>query len=115
MMTKTTLAPTETGYTFLPDLNDLMSEISPDTIISRTFYSDDQLKGVLFGFAEGQELSEHTAAKPAILQFLSGEAQLTLGEDVLEARPGAWVHMPAHLPHSVLAQTPVVMLLLLLS
>jgi quercetin dioxygenase-like cupin family protein len=115
MMTKTGPAPTETGYTFLPDLNDLMSEISPDTIISRTFYSDDQLKGVLFGFAEGQELSEHTASKPAILQFLSGEAQLTLGEDVLEARPGAWVHMPAHLPHSVLAQTPVVMLLLLLS
>lgn len=92
-----------------------MSEISPDTIISRTFYSDDQLKGVLFGFAEGQELSEHTAAKPAILHFLTGEAQLTLGEDVLEARPGTWVRMPAHLPHSVLAQTPVVMLLLLLS
>jgi quercetin dioxygenase-like cupin family protein len=115
MMTKTGPAPTETGYTFLPDLNDLMSEISPDTIISRTFYSDDQLKSVLFGFAEGQELSEHTASKPAILQFLSGEAQLTLGEDVLEARPGTWVHMPAHLPHSVLAQTPVIMLLLLLS
>lgn len=114
-MTLTDLPPKETDYTFLPDLNELMSEISSDTIISRTFYSGDQLKGVLFGFAEGQELSEHTAAKPAILHFLSGEAQLTLGEDVLEARPGAWVHMPAHLPHSVLAQTPVVMLLLLLS
>ncbi|KPK06256.1 MAG: cupin [Anaerolineae bacterium SG8_19] len=96
-------------------MNDLLSEISPNTIISRTIYSDDQLKSVLFGFAEGQELSEHTAAKPAILHFLAGEAQLTLGENMYDARPGTWVHMPAHLPHSVLAQTPVVMLLLLLS
>ena len=88
-----------------------MTSVHPLFIVG----SDDQLKGVLFGFAEGQELSEHTAAKPAILHFLSGEAQLTLGEDILEARPGTWVHMPAHLPHSVLAQTPVVMLLLLLS
>lgn len=114
-MTSTNSSPQKPGYTFLPDLNDLMSEIPPDTIISRTFYSDDQLKGILFGFAEGQELSEHTAAKPAILQFLSGEAQLTLGEDIFEARPGTLVHMTAQLPHSVLAQTPVVMLLLLLS
>ena len=114
-MTQTDSSSNEPGYTFLPDLNDLLSEISPDTIISRTIYADDQFKGVLFGFAEGQELSEHTAAKPAILQFLAGEAQLVLGEDVFEARPGTWVHMPAHLPHSVLAQTPVVMLLLLLS
>ena len=114
-MTPTDSSPKKPDYTFLPDLNDLLSEISPNTIISRTIYSDDQLKSVLFGFAEGQELSEHTAAKPAILHFLAGEAQLTLGEDMYDARPGTWVHMPAHLPHSVLAQTPVVMLLLLLS
>lgn len=114
-MTPTDSSPKKPDYTFLPDLNDLLSEMSPNTIISRTIYSDDQLKSVLFGFAEGQELSEHTAAKPAILHFLSGEAQLTLGEDIHDARSGTWVHMPAHLPHSILAQTPVVMLLLLLS
>jgi hypothetical protein len=32
----------------------------------------------------------------------------------MEAREGTWAHMPAQLPHSVLAKTPVVMLLLLL-
>jgi quercetin dioxygenase-like cupin family protein len=108
-------APTAgSAYHFIPDLKGIMSEIAADTIISRTFYTDGQVKGILFGFAAGQELSEHTAAKPAILHFLAGEAQLTLGEDELEARPGTWVHMPAHLPHSVVAQTQVVMLLLLL-
>ena len=77
-------------------------------------YGDESLKGTLFAFAPGQELSEHTAARPAILHFLSGEADLVLGGERLEARPGTWVHMPAHLPHSIMARTQVAMLLLLL-
>ncbi len=75
--------------------------------------ADDQLKAVLFGFAAGQELSEHTASSPAVIHILRGEAQLTLGGKVCEACEGAWVHMPAQLPHSVQAKTPLVMLLLL--
>lgn len=104
----------ELEYLYVPDLGDLVSEIEPDSIVSRTFFAEDRLKGILFGFAVGQELSEHTASRPAVLHFLTGEAQLVLGDDTLEARPGTWVHMPAHLPHSVLAQTEVTMLLLLL-
>jgi hypothetical protein len=42
------------------------------------------------------------------------EAKLTLGDDIVEARPGTWVHMPAGLRHSIQAKTPVVMLLLVL-
>jgi hypothetical protein len=42
-----------------------------------------------------------------------GEARLTLGDDTVEARPGAWVHMANGLRHSIRAKTPVVMLLLL--
>ena len=101
-------------YEFLSDLGELIPEISSDTIVSRTFYDGDNVKGILFGFAPGQELSEHTAARPAILHFLTGQALVTLGEDNFDARPGTWVHMPAHLPHSVAAQTQVTMLLLLL-
>jgi len=104
----------ELDYQYLPDLNDLVSEIKPDSIVSRTVYSEDHLKSILFGFAAGQELSEHTASRPAVLHFLTGEALLVLGDDTLEARPGTWVHMPAHMPHSVLAQTEVTLLLLLL-
>jgi quercetin dioxygenase-like cupin family protein len=92
----------------------MLPDIPADTIVSRTFYGDDGVKGILFGFAAGQELSEHTAARPAILHFLSGKAELTLGEETLTAGPGTWIHMAARLPHSVLAQTPVVMLLLML-
>lgn len=103
-----------TPYTHLADIGSTVESIPPDSIVSRTLFSDDTVKVILFGFAAGQELSEHTASQPAVLHFLAGEASLTLGEDELEARPGTWVHMPAHLSHSVVAKTPVTMLLLLL-
>jgi quercetin dioxygenase-like cupin family protein len=102
------------SYTFFADLAAQLPAITPDSIVSRTLYGDEQVKAVLFGFAAGQELSEHTASMPALLHILSGEARLTLGGDVLEVGAGAWARMPAQLPHSVLARTPVVMLLLLL-
>jgi len=101
-------------YTYIANLASMLPDIPADTIVSRTFYGDDGIKGIVFGFAAGQELSEHTASRPAILHVLSGEAQLTLGEEKFAAGPGTWIHMQARLAHSVLAQTPVVLLLLLL-
>ena len=95
---------------------DLANEAQPPDkgILSRTLFNDDRLKVVLFGFAQGEELSEHTASMPAVLHFLRGAARLTLGDDTVEATPGTWVHMPKGLRHSIQAKTPVVMLLLLL-
>lgn len=95
---------------------DLVQKVQPpgDGILTRTLFNDDDLKAIIFGFASGEELSEHTASTPAVLHFLDGEANLTLGDDPVEARPGTWVHMPAELKHSVRAKAPTVMLLLLL-
>jgi quercetin dioxygenase-like cupin family protein len=94
----------------------LMEAVSPPTdgIISRTVYQDDRLKAVMFGFGAGQELSEHTASKPAVMHFLSGQADVTLGGQPAVATAGTWIHMAAGLPHSIVAKTPTVMLLLLL-
>ena len=52
--------------------------IPEDGTISRTLYQDSGLKVVVFGFAAGQELSEHTSSSPAIMHFIQGEAQVTL-------------------------------------
>lgn len=101
-------------HTYFENLSLLIPDIPADSIISRTIFQDGQIKVVLFGFAQGQELSEHTASQPAVLLFISGEADLKLGEERLRAVPGSFVHMPARLPHSVRARTSVVMLLLLL-
>ena len=100
-------------YTFIQNM---LQEAEPPAkgILSHTLHNDDKLKVVVFGFAEGEELSEHTASMPAILQNLSGHAKLLLGEDVNEFEPGSFVYLPAQLPHSVTAVTPLVMLLFLL-
>lgn len=94
----------------------MAAQIAPpvDGTLSRTVYQDERLKVVLFGFAAGQELSEHTASTPAIMHFLRGEANITLGAETHEVAAGAWVRMSAQLPHSIRTKTPVVMLLLLL-
>ncbi len=90
-----------TTYTHILDL---AKEAEPpaDGILSKTIYQDDQIKAVVFGFGQGQELSEHTAAN------------VGLGDDMQEAQAGTWVHMPANLKHSIKTKSPVVMLLVLL-
>lgn len=102
------------NFTSFQDLDTLISDIPADSIVSRTIFDDDHLKAVLFGFAPGQELSEHTSSHPAILHFVRGEASLTLGEERKEAQENFWVHMAARLPHSIEARTTVIMLLLMM-
>jgi quercetin dioxygenase-like cupin family protein len=101
------------NYTHIADL---AKEVEPpdDGILTRTVFNDDDLKVIVFGFGQGEELSEHTSSLPAVLHFIQGQATLTLGEDTIEAQSGTWVHMPPGLKHSVQTKTPVVMLLLLL-
>ncbi|MEX2093465.1 MAG: cupin domain-containing protein [Pirellulales bacterium] len=102
-----------TPYTLIADLARQV-ETPADGTLSRTIHQDERLKVVLFSFSAGQELSEHTASTPAIMHFLSGEADVTLGGDTVAASAGTWVHMSAQLPHSIRTKTPVVMLLTLL-
>jgi quercetin dioxygenase-like cupin family protein len=102
------------AHSFIEQINATMPDITPDSTISRTVHDDDDLKIVVFGFDTGQELSEHTASMPAILHFTQGEAELTLGTEQFTAGEGSWAHMPAHLPHSIKALTPTIMLLYLI-
>jgi quercetin dioxygenase-like cupin family protein len=99
-------------YTLVADLAK-HQDMPADGILTRTIHADENVKVVLFTFSARQELSEHTASMPAILQFVQGEAELGLGEDKIEARPGTWVHMPALTKHSIRTKSPVTMLLTL--
>ncbi len=100
-------------YIHFESLAGSIPEIPPDTIVSRTLYTDDKVKVIVFGFAPGQELSEHTSAMPAVIHILHGEADVTVGGDKLDGQPGLWVHMTPGLPHSIVARTELVMLLLM--
>jgi quercetin dioxygenase-like cupin family protein len=100
-------------YKFFPDLKAEVT-IPENGILSRTLYNDDRLKAIVFGFAQGQELTAHTAPMPAVIHILEGDARLTLGADTVDAKTGTFVHMPPQLEHGVYANTPLIMLLLML-
>ena len=100
-------------YTCFSDLT-LEAQVPSGGILSRTLHSEGGSKVVIFAFDSGQELSEHTAARPAIVHILSGQGRLRLGEDEKAASAGTWVYMPAGLVHAVRAESPLVMLLTLL-
>jgi quercetin dioxygenase-like cupin family protein len=89
-------------------------EIPPEGTLTRVLYRDEQIRVVVFAFDEGQELTDHSAAVPALVQMVSGRIRLDLAGDPIELEPGSWVHMEANLTHAVLALEPSVMLLTLL-
>jgi quercetin dioxygenase-like cupin family protein len=85
-----------------------------DSIVSHTIANNEHVKIILFGFAAGQELSEHTSSMPAILEVIRGKGQLTIGDDHHSADVGTWIYLPPNLKHSLIAETEVAMLLYLL-
>lgn len=95
---------------------DLLAETSvPERgILSQTLSNTDGVELVLFAFAPGEALAEHTSSRPAIIHVLSGEADLTVGGDAFAARPDTWARTPANCRHSISARTPLVMALYLL-
>lgn len=93
------------------NLATLLGEAPPDSVVSRTFFKGNRLQALLFGFDAGQELSEHTSSKAAILQIVQGEATVTVGDDRYELGAGSWLHMPPRLKHSVYAKSALTMLL----
>lgn len=100
-------------YTFLQNLEIEIPDIPSDSIVSRSLLKNEHVDVILFGFAAGQELSEHTSSRPAMLHFIGGEAHLTLGADEMTAQSGTWAYMPPKLPHSIVAKTAVTMLLIM--
>jgi len=79
------------------------TQFSPDGIVSRTLLKTDSLRLVLFGFAEGQELTEHTATQHATVHILSGECDFTIGSQTHRLKPGDLLYMPPGAPHAVKA------------
>jgi len=100
-----------TDYTFIPTPT---VDIPDDGTLSKVLYKNDHIRVVVFGFDADQELTDHTASMPAIIQVISGKARLTLGADIVEAEQGSWTYLPAGLTHAVYALEPTVMLLTLL-
>ena len=89
-------------------------EYATGSIVSRTIAENDGGTLTLFAFDAGQGLSEHSAPFDALVQILDGDAELTIGGEIVRATAGQLVLMPADIPHAVKAPTRFKMLLTML-
>ncbi len=80
---------------------------------SMVLIDNSKTKVILFAFAAGAGLAEHVAPFDAAIQIVSGIATLTVADEAVDGKPGTWIQMVAKTPHSIKAETPVVMLLTL--
>ncbi len=87
---------------------------APNGIVSRVLLSSPNTRVVLFGFSEGQELSEHTSTSQALIQVLSGQCEFSLAGIPRTLKAGDLLYMPPNLPHAVKAAGQFSMLLTLI-
>ncbi len=100
----------------MQSLTDLASliEVAPESTVSRTVLRAEGARVVLFAFDAGQELTEHTAAVPILLQILDGRLRIGADGEVVELLPGGLIHIGARVAHEVFAIEPSRMALLML-
>ena len=89
------------------------TQYASNGIVSRTLLKSPGVRAVLFGFAEGQELTEHTSTQTALVQVLSGECDFSVNGKVHKLKAGDFLYMPPGAPHAVKATTQFSMLLTL--
>jgi quercetin dioxygenase-like cupin family protein len=100
------------SFTVLENLLDEV-EIPENGTLSRVVFNADGLRVVLFAFDTGEQLTDHSATVPAVVQVIKGRLEMTLGDQKMEIDPGSWVHMDAHLIHALVALEPSVVVLTL--
>jgi quercetin dioxygenase-like cupin family protein len=89
------------------------TQFASNGIVSRTLLRTQNLRAVLFGFAPGQELTEHTSTQQALVQVLSGECEFVVSGKPNLLKTGDFLYMPPNTPHAVRALTQFSMLLTL--
>jgi quercetin dioxygenase-like cupin family protein len=105
------IMPSTPSHHLEPDLARLIEEVPADSIVSRRLPAGDGLDVTLFGFAPGQELSEHTSSRTAVMQVLEGTGTFAFAGEVHEVGPGAWAFMRPHTSHAITARTRLTLLL----
>ena len=90
-------------------------DIQPGAVVSKVIHRDEVLDVTVFGFDAGQELTEHRAARAAVVQVITGRLRFTADGQELDAGPGFWLHMAPETPHALVASDPTIMVLTLLA
>ena len=88
--------------------------VQAGAVVSKVVHRGDGLNVTVFAFDAGEQLTEHQAARAAVVQVLSGRLRFTVDGEQLDLGPGSWLHMAPDAPYSLVATEPAVMLLTLI-
>ena len=83
-------------------------------VVSRVLLKNPSGTVTLFAFANGEGLSEHTAAFDALLIGVEGEAEIQISGQKYRLLEGETITMPANRPHSIKAASNFKMLLVMI-
>jgi len=83
------------------DLMRMVEACPPAGIVSRTLLQAPGVRVVLLAFAEGQELSEHSSPRRALVQVVTGQCEFQFGGAWHALDGGALVHLPPNHPHAL--------------
>ena len=92
---------------------DLATLIQPVAggIVSKVLVNSPAFQQTLFALDAGQSIREHRVPSLATMQVLDGEVDFDVGGQVIPLRAGAWLLLPPHTPHGLVARGPCRLLL----
>ena len=92
---------------------DLKTEvpIEEEQMLSKTLVQRKDLGMTVFSLDKDQEIGRHSSPGDAMVNILSGLAEITIDEEVFEVAAGQTIVMPANIPHSLYAKEAFQMLL----
>lgn len=99
--------------TQIENLADLVA-YDPERRTSTLAFTAEGVRAVVFAFSAGQELAEHRAPAPILVQALEGELRIAAEGRETVLRPGGILHLGAGVPHSVEADVDSKLLLCIL-
>jgi quercetin dioxygenase-like cupin family protein len=80
-------------------------------VVSRTLVQNKSVGVTLFSFDKGEQISTHASTGDAMVNILTGEALITIGEKEYSLLAGETIVMPNNIPHAVYAKEQFKMLL----
>ena len=80
--------------------------VSTDATTSRTVVSNDAVRVVAFAMDAGQELTDHSAPRPVVVQVVEGSLAFTVAGETQDLTAGDVVYLAPDARHAVRARTP---------
>jgi quercetin dioxygenase-like cupin family protein len=88
--------------------------VTASSTTSRSLVDNEHVRVVAFTFDTGEELTEHTAAMPVVVQVLAGSMRFEVAGQAHRLVAGDCVYLAAREPHSLEALEPALMSLVMI-